>query len=275
MPRAVLTILSNNLTIWSFPEGKLFKKVPFPIGELSNDWKYYASYHGVGELATEKVVTHVNDDVGAIHAFSPDSRYAFESVPGRRTNHDSIRVLELATGSQVSAFGEHGAFSLAVSPDGSMLASGHWDTVILWDLVTGRKLGSLQGFGRYVVGLGFSKDGKLLGAGTDFGVLRIWDLPQRKLMYSLDLGGGDVSSPAFSPDGTLVAAGTYGTGTVFLIDTSSGKLIDQQKVSDQGCGSVAFSPDGAFLITPSTGGLIKWPYDRGGTIRVFRVRMPN
>ena len=30
--------------------------------------------------------------------------------------------------------------------------------------------------------------------------------------------------------------------------------------------------DGRFLITPSTGGLIKWPYDKAGTIRVFRVK---
>jgi len=48
-------------------------------------------------------------------------------------------------------------------------------------------------------------------------------------------------------------------------------VLDHKKISDLGCGSVAFSPDGRYLITPSTGGLIKWPYDRGGTIRVFKV----
>jgi WD40 repeat protein len=69
----------------------------------------------------------------------------------------------------------------------------------------------------------------------------------------------------------LVAVGIYGTGTAWLIDVSSGKILDRQKVSDLGCGSVAFSPDGRYLITPSTGGLITWPYDVGGTIRVFKV----
>ncbi len=82
-----------------------------------------------------------------------------------------------------------------------------------------------------------------------------------------------VSKPAFSPDGRLVAVGIYGTGTAFLIRADTGDLIDQQKVSDLGRGSVAFSPDGRFLITPSTGGVIKWPYDHGGTIRVFRVNV--
>jgi WD40 repeat protein len=94
-------------------------------------------------------------------------------------------------------------------------------------------------------------------------------------IQSLDMEGGQVSEPKFSPDARLVAVGIYGTGTVWLIDVGSGKIIDHQKVSDLGCGSVAFSPDGRFLITPSTGGLIKWPYDRGGTIRVFKVSAHN
>ena len=59
-----------------------------------------------------------------------------------------------------------------------------------------------------------------------------------------------------------------------LDEVSTGKILDQQKVSALGCGSVAFSPDGRFLIAPSTGGLIKWPYDHAGTIRVFKVTPP-
>jgi len=175
----------------------------------------------------------------------------------------------------MSSFGDHGAFSLAISPDGTTLASGHWDVVVLWDLATRKKLASLRGFGSYVVGLSFSRDSKSLAAGTDIGGLQIWDIPQQKRVHSLSLGGEDVSNPDFSPNGKLLAVGTYGTGTVFLIDTNLGKVIDQQRVSDLGCGSVAFSPDGNFLVTPSTGGLIRWPYDRGGTIRVFRVTAPD
>jgi len=139
----------------------------------------------------------------------------------------------------------------------------------LWNMFTGKRLSVFRGFGRYVKGLSFSRDGKLLAAGTDAGGLQIWDVRRATRLESFDIGGGEVSEPEFSPDGRLVAAGVYGTGAVWLIDVGSGKIIDHQKVSDLGCGSVAFSPDGRFLITPSTGGLIKWPYDEGGTIRVF------
>jgi WD40 repeat protein len=119
--------------------------------------------------------------------------------------------------------------------------------------------------------MSFSRDGRLLAAGTDIGALQIWDVHRRKRIQSLSIGGLDVSTPAFSPDGSLLAVGIYGTGTVWLIEVATRKIIDRQQVSDLGCGSVAFSPDGRYLIAPSTGGLIRWPYDRGGTIRVFRI----
>ena len=80
----------------------------------------------------------------------------------------------------------------------------------------------------------------------------------------------DVESPSCSGEGRR-SNGIYCTGTVWLIEVATGKIIDRQQVSDLGCGSVAFSPDGRYLVAPSNGGLIKWPYDRGGTIRVFRI----
>jgi WD40 repeat protein len=265
--------VSGNLTLWSFPDGRLIKHLPVQPTAISSDWKSYASFHSVGEVESGKPLISLGDNVYAVHAFSPDCRYVAES-PASKGKDSHIRIVELPSGKQVSAFGKHDAFSIAISPDGVTLASGHWNVVTLWNMVTGERLAVLEGFGRYVKGLSFSKDGKLLAAGTDTGGLQIWDVGRRIRLHSLDIEGGEVSEPAFSPDGQLVAVGIYGTGAVWLIDVGSGKIIDHQKVSDLGCGSVAFSPDGRFLITPSTGGLIKWPYDRGGTIRVFRVSAP-
>ena len=257
--------VSGNLTLWSFPQGRLIKRLPVQPTAISSDWKYCASYHSVVKMETGKPVIVLADSVYAVHAFSPDSRFVAESdIDGSR-----IRVVDLASGKQVSAFGKHAAFAMAMSPDGVTLASGQWNVVTLWNMFTGKRLSVFRGFGRYVKGLSFSRDGKLLAAGTDAGGLQIWDVRRATRLESFDIGGGEVSEPEFSPDGRLVAAGVYGTGAVWLIDVGSGKIIDHQKVSDLGCGSVAFSPDGRFLITPSTGGLIKWPYDEGGTIRVF------
>jgi len=265
--------VSGDLTLWSFPEGRLIKRIPLPAGDISSDWKYVASSHGVHELETGKAVISVADNVNAIYSFSPDSRYVAESASGKGVHNPRIRVVDLATGKQVSAFGRYGAFSLAISPDGVTLAAGHWGVVTLWNMLTGKRIALLQGFDSYVYGLAFNRDGSLLAAGNDWGGLQIWDVQhQTRLQLVSPAGwGGYVSQPAFSPDGRLVAVGIYGTGSVFLVDVGTGKVIDHQKVSDLGCGSVAFSPDGHFIITPSTGGIITYPYDSGGTIRVFEV----
>jgi len=268
--------VSGGLTLWSFPEGRLIKKLPGQPTAISNDWKYYATSHDVREMEAGRSVISVGASVYPIYAFSPDSRLLAETSTGHATRGPHICIVELASGKQVRAFGKHDGFSIAISPDGETLASGHWDAVTLWNMSTGKPEAVLRGMGRYVDALAFSKDGKLLAAGTDAGVLQIWDVQSRTRLHSLDVDGGYgyVSQPAFSPDGRLVAVGIYGTGTVWLIDVHDGKVIDHKKVSDLGCGSVAFSPDGRFFITPSTGGLVTWPYDRGGTLRVFEVSAP-
>ena len=263
--------VSGNLSFWSFPEGALVKQLAGWPTSISADWRYYASNRSVVEVETGRPRISRTEKEYAVYAFSPDGRYVAESRVAERADVSSIRVLDLSSDKPVSAFGKHRAFSLAISPNGMILASGHWDIVTLWNLFTGQRVGVLRGFGRYVEGLSFSKDGKLLAGGTDFGGLQIWDVSRGTRLHSLTIEGGNVSQPAFSPDGRLLAIGVYGTGSAWLIDVGTGRILESQKVSDLGCGSVAFSPDGRFLIAPPTGGLGKWPYDHGGTIRVFEV----
>jgi WD40 repeat protein len=262
--------IGNGGAIWSFPEGVKLRQLAFrPFGN-SPDFKYYSWGHGYGEVETGKTLfSYPNNGYGAI-TFSIDSRLVARSVAGETRRH-TIEILELSTGAVVSRFSRHRGFSLSISPDNRVLASGHWDIIQLWDIATGRRLRALRGMNRYVESLRFSPDGNRLAAGSDFGDVQLWDVSTGARVWSAKLPGGNVSSPAFSPDGAFVAVGVYGTGTLYLLETKTGKIIDQAKVSDLGCGAVAFSPNGRFIIVPSTGGLIKWPRDYGGTIRVFEL----
>ena len=87
---------------------------------------------------------------------------------------------------------------------------------------------------RYIGGLGVSRDGKMLAAGSDEGELQIWEIATRKLLHSMKIGLGEVLKPVFSPDGKLVAAGTSVDGTVSLVDVSSGTVLSRVQVSKFG-----------------------------------------
>jgi WD40 repeat protein len=264
---------AGGLSIWGFPDGGLIRSFPLRPQTISDDWKYFTSENSVIEMATGNPVASLKaNERRRDSAFSQDSQYLAVSRDTSDKSVGRIQIFRPGDGTLVAEFGRRTTFSLAFHPLGSMLASGHWDNVTLWNFLTGEQLELLRGFGRYVTGISFSPDGRLLAAGTDFGGLQLWDLEMHQKLHAIDLQGGEVSRPAFNPEGTLVAVGVYGTGTVFVIDVATGMILDKARVSGLGCGSVAFSPDGQHLTTPSTGGLITWPHDRGGTIRVFEVR---
>ncbi|MCK4748614.1 MAG: hypothetical protein KAT15_16290 [Bacteroidales bacterium] len=67
-------------------------------------------------------------------------------------------------------------YSLAVHPDGSTIATGSEDLMIhLWDAETGEIRKTLEGHGRPVKYLTFSKDGRYLLSAAGTGI-RVWDL---------------------------------------------------------------------------------------------------
>ncbi|HVZ82522.1 MAG TPA: hypothetical protein VG893_02525 [Terracidiphilus sp.] len=269
--------LKGGLTLWRFPEGTFLRRLPRYPSAISPNWKYYATREGIWSLETGKLILSMSHE-RAVIVFSPDSRYIAEYPYDKRKRGGQIRIIEIPTGRLVSAFGRHLPGSLAFSPDGSTLAVGYWDAIALRDVISGKQTGLIsrfeapqKAFTGMVNSLGFSRNGKLLVAGVDGDGMWVFEMTNHKTVRHFPSLWGTLSDPAFSPDGKLLAVGEYGEGTVWLIDTATWKFVDHKRVSDMGCGSVDFSPDGHYLITPSTGGLITWPYDRGGTVRVFEV----
>ncbi|HLK65331.1 MAG TPA: hypothetical protein VKU19_17955 [Bryobacteraceae bacterium] len=261
---------------WTFPAGKFIRSIEGNPKAVSSDFRFLATEDRAIDLSSGQVVLRLPSGrrLWTQAAFSATGEYFASAAYFEDGKPDTPRITVVRTsdGAVVSRFGKRYTASIAAHPNGEILASGHWDNVTLWKLRTGERIGLLAGFGRYVNGIGFSRDGHLLAAGTDDGQLAIWDLTTRTRLHSLRIGWGDVSNPAFSPDGKRVAAGTYADGTVSVVDVSSGELVSQTKVSMFGCGSVAFSPDGKYLLVPSNGGRLgPKQFDKGGSIRVFSV----
>jgi WD40 repeat protein len=161
---------------------------------------------------------------------SPDSAsFAAASWDG------NVRVYDfdaMATGSERLTL-EHdtngSAYSVAYSPDGSMIATGGYGKVILWDADSGQQLATLtidkspDGYGN-VWSLGFSPDGSLLAVGLDYNgpaPIMIWDVAAQQEITRLQGHESTVLNMEFSPGGTLLASAS-GDGSVRFWGVAAG-----------------------------------------------------
>jgi len=172
-------------------------------------------------------------------------------------------------------------WSISVSPDGRTLAAASEDnTIKIWDVASGQMLRALTGHKDWVYSVAFSPDGRTLASGAGYqnsptishdNTIKLWDLASGHELRTLAGHSEPVTCVRFSPDGRTLASASMDL-TVKLWDVPSGQLLRTFTGHGDVVHFVAFSPDGRFLIAPSSGGLVTWPPDRGGAIRVFRVK---
>jgi len=137
--------------------------------------------------------------------------------------------------------------SLAVTPDGRLLASASYDTTIrLWSLPDGGSVRTLGGsLAGWVFALAITPDGSLL-ASDGFDNIHLFRLPDGKCL-SRFTGHGAVHALAVTPDGSLLASGGI-NGPICLWRLPDGKLV-KTLTGHEGLGAtLAVSPDGSALV---------------------------
>jgi WD40 repeat protein len=118
---------------------------------------------------------------------------------------------------------------------------------------------SLQGVGT-IGAVAFSPDGKFLGSSDGVGkanaIIVLWNIEDRVQVWkSLPLENNYIFSLAFSPaTGGTLAFGAQ-DGKLGLLNTVDGSLLITTQAHSDSVTSVAFSPDGARLVTGSLGGI--------------------
>jgi WD40 repeat protein len=176
--------------------------------------------------------------------------------------------------------------SLAFSPDGQTLASGHAEAKIrLWQLNGGKLRQTLKGHGWDVNSLAFSRDGRFLVSGGLDGAIKIWNWRSEKEVRTLkrpsrsewigslvswfDSSVGSIWSVAVSPDGKTFASGGSDM-PIELWELETGKPVRILTEHSGTVYSVAFSSDGKTLASGGEDHTIKlWNVGTGELLEIL------
>jgi serine/threonine protein kinase/WD40 repeat protein/tetratricopeptide (TPR) repeat protein len=252
----VVDLTNGSARVTSIRHSQLVRDV-----EFSADGRYFATASfdmtaRVWETATGRPagppLAHTNY-VAAV-AFSPDGNTL---AAGDYGPAGLVKFWDWRTGQEARPPLRHDDIILGVSfsPDGRFLAaikSDDWSKnpeFLVWELASGVAVIRARNKGPYH-GLRetpqFRPDGRAVATRDIKGVLRLWEVPSGKAAGERPLDGDGLTR--FSPDGRVVAAAA--NLGVRLLDGNTlaplpgGYLPHAESITD-----LAFSPDGAFLLT--------------------------
>lgn len=164
--------------------------------------------------------------------------------------------------------------TLAISPDGNLLAIGGYSEIKVWDVGAGTLLYSLPAFERSTYSLAFSPDSKVLVAGGNEGKIWLWNAQTGASINILE-GGSPASliGPlAFSSDNALLAAVVYEPSSASTSSSTQiwrmadGTLLHTLKEARGGI-SLIFSPDNRMLVSGASNGIVRrWNTQTGALV---------
>ena len=147
--------------------------------------------------------------------------------------------------------------SLAITPDGSLLATGSQDqTIRLWRLTDGVCVASLHGHEGAIDSLLVTPDGTLLVSGSSDASIRLWRLPHGECVGTLWGHESGVDSLVITPDGSLLASGSAGSNCVRIWSLPDGEWVSWLCEQEEAVTSLAVTPDGSRLVSGSEDGTI-------------------
>jgi WD40 repeat protein len=182
---------------------------------------------------------------------------AYRSSPSADATSAMVDALAVArrSGAERIWHNGNGVRTMAVSPDGRLLATGGFDgSIRFWDLEADTPLGEpLRAHPGEVWGVAFSRDGRTLASGGLDGTLLLLDAETQTAIGDLPVSEtGGVAAVAFSPTDADTLAVGEDSGRVQLWDVGARRPIGDPLEGHTGrVDALAFSPDGRTLASGS------------------------
>jgi WD40 repeat protein len=166
----------------------------------------------------------------------------------------SIRVWNLADGTATVIKTGTGSRTVAISPDGTLIAGRFENKAMLWNAANGEQVAALVGTDPSndgtVMRVAFSPDGKTLAVGHQMGLVRLWDVATKKPVAELTSPGNKggleftITSLGYAPDGKLLAVGSQKSLTLWNAAT----FQVHKELTTLSTFSAEFTPDGKRLV---------------------------
>ena len=164
----------------------------------------------------------------------------------------------------------HGIRCVTFSPDGTLIASGSTDNlIIVWDAATGTLRHILDGHTLTVNSVCFSPDGHTLASASDDKTIRLWDVKTGAPLHLLTGHTAAVMRALYTSDGkSLISGGADRTVKIWDADgTSKPKNIYRHKF---GLRSIGLNPNGqTVLLTARDPDILEIDIQTGGLIRTL------